>query len=143
MKYECLYIHHRFPHGTRICSVWAMYNGPRMGHARVTHGPCTGSYGHRTVPQEWSYDCSEPLKALVPTRRTCKCVLSTCKNVGKIWGSVRGEYRLSTDLGARRHSVALLVHEELSLRSGCGRATDSPPVRVTRVPSTANERTTH
>ena len=61
-----------------------------------------------------------------PTRRTCKCVLSTCKNVGKMWGSVRGEYRLSTDLGARRHAVALLVHEELSLRSGCGRATDSP-----------------
>ena len=65
-------------------------------------------------------------KAVVPTRRTCKCVLSTCKNVGKMWGSVRGEYRLSTDLGARRHAVALLVHEELSLRSGCGRATDSP-----------------
>ena len=65
-------------------------------------------------------------KAVVPTRRTCKCVLSTCKNVGKMWGSVRGEYRLSTDLGARRHAVALLVHEELLLRSGCGRATDSP-----------------
>ena len=74
----------------------------------------------------------------VPTRRTCKCVLSTCKNVGKIWGSVRGEYRLSTDLGARRHNVALLVHEELSLRSGLRSCYGSPPVRVTRVPSTAN-----
>ena len=53
--------------------------------------------------------------------------MSTCKNVGTIWGSVRGEYRLSTDFGARRRSVALLVDEELSLRLGCGRATDSPP----------------
>ena len=78
-------------------------------------------------------------KAMDPTRRSCKCVLPTCKNVGKIWGSVRGEYRLSTDLGARRHSVALLVHEELLLRSGYG----FTPVRVTRVPSTANVRTTH
>ena len=48
------------PHMFCIGSVWAMY-GQRTGHARVTHGPCTGSYGHRTVPQEWSYDCSEPL----------------------------------------------------------------------------------
>ena len=95
----------------------------------------------KRVARRWT--ASFLCKALVPTRRTCKCVLSTCKNVGKIWGSVRGEYRLSTDLGACRHSVALLVHEDLSLRSGCGRATDSPPVRVTRVPSTANERTTH
>ena len=77
--------------------------------------------------------------AVVTSRRTCKCVLSTCKNVGKIWVSVRGEYRLRTDLGARRHTVALLVHEELSLRSGCVRAT---PVCVTCVPGTANERTT-
>ena len=58
---------------------------------------------------------------------------------GQNVGSVRGEYRLSTDLGARRHAVALLVHEELSLRSGYG----FTPVRVTHVPSTANERTTH
>ena len=63
--------------------------------------------------------------AVVTTRRTCKSVQSTCKNVGKIWVSVRGEYRLRTDLGARRHTVALLVHGELPLRSGCGRATDS------------------
>ena len=71
------------------------------------------------------------------------CVLSACKNVGKILGSVRGEYRLRTDLGARTHNVELLVHEELSLRAGCGRATDSPQVRTTRVPSTAKVRTTH
>jgi len=46
-------------------------------------------------------------------------------------------------LGARRHDVALLLREELSLRAGCVRATNSPPVRVTCVPSTANVRATH
>ncbi|KAI8509403.1 hypothetical protein Bbelb_132510 [Branchiostoma belcheri] len=34
---------------------------------------------------------------LVTTRRTCFCVLSTCKNVGKRRASVRGEYRLRTE----------------------------------------------
>ena len=52
---------------------------------------------------------------------------------------VRAEYRLSTDLGARRHDVALLVHEELSLRHPYG----FTPVRVTCVHSTANVRTAH
>ncbi|KAI8491748.1 Trafficking protein particle complex subunit 9 [Branchiostoma belcheri] len=47
------------------------------------------------------------LKARVTTRRTCICVLSTCKNVGNRTASVRGEYRLRTDLGARRHAVEL------------------------------------
>ncbi|KAI8510793.1 hypothetical protein Bbelb_117090 [Branchiostoma belcheri] len=36
-------------------------------------------------------------KATVTTRRTCFCVLSTCKNVGKRRASVRGEYRLRTE----------------------------------------------
>ncbi|KAI8522230.1 hypothetical protein Bbelb_019840 [Branchiostoma belcheri] len=36
-------------------------------------------------------------KGLVTTRRTCFCVLSTCKNVGKRRASVRGEYRLRTE----------------------------------------------
>ncbi|KAI8496635.1 hypothetical protein Bbelb_252900 [Branchiostoma belcheri] len=35
--------------------------------------------------------------ATVTTRRTCFCVLSTCKNVGKRTASVRGEYRLRTE----------------------------------------------
>ena len=69
-------------------------------------------------------------KAAVPTRRTCKCVLSTCKNVGKIWGSVRAEYRRSTDLGARTHDVALLVHEELSLRHPYGFTPSTGDVRA-------------
>ena len=43
--------------------------------------------------------------AVVTIRRICECVLSTCKNVGKIWVSIRGEYYLSTDLGARRHTI--------------------------------------
>ncbi len=67
---------------------------------------------------------------MVPTRRTCKCVLSTCENVGKICGSVRGEYRLSTDLRARRHAVARLVHEDLSLRSGHGFTPSTDDARV-------------
>ncbi|KAI8494404.1 hypothetical protein Bbelb_276300 [Branchiostoma belcheri] len=36
-------------------------------------------------------------KATVTTRRTCFCVLSTCKNVGKRRASVRGEYHLRTE----------------------------------------------
>ena len=77
------------------------------------------------------------------TRRACRALLysakprsqpavlaSVCcllaKNIGPIQGSVRGEYRLRTDLGALRHDVACLVHKDLSLRSGCVRATDSP-----------------
>ena len=40
--------------------------------------------------------------------------------MGKICGSARGEYGLSTDLGACRHAVEILVHAELSLRSGYG-----------------------
>ncbi|KAI8498309.1 hypothetical protein Bbelb_242530 [Branchiostoma belcheri] len=35
--------------------------------------------------------------ATVTTRRTCFCVLSTCKNVGKCRASVRGEYHLCKD----------------------------------------------
>ncbi|KAI8484086.1 hypothetical protein Bbelb_382040 [Branchiostoma belcheri] len=36
-------------------------------------------------------------QATVTTRRTCFCVLSTCKNVGKRRASVRGEYHLRTE----------------------------------------------
>ena len=72
------------------------------------------------------------IKAAVTDRRTCKYVQSTCKNVGKIWGSARSEYHLRTDLGARRHDLALLMHEELSLSSCHG----FTPVRMTRMLST-------
>ena len=47
------------PHLFCMGSVWAMH-GARTGHARVTHGPCTGSYGHRTFPHECSNECSQP-----------------------------------------------------------------------------------
>ena len=50
----------------------------------------------------------------------CCLRVKTWENVGKICGSARGEYGLSTDLGARRHAVEILVHAELSLRSGYG-----------------------
>ena len=35
----------------------------------------------------------------------CCLRVKTWENVGKICGSARGEYGLSTDLGARRHTV--------------------------------------
>ena len=59
--------------------------------------------------------------------------------MGKICGSARGEYGLSTDLGARRHAVEILVHAELSLRSGYG----STPSTDDAGTSTANVRTTY
>ena len=55
------------------------------------------------------------------------CVLSTCKYLYQTYVSVRGEYRLSNDLVARRHAVACFVYEELSLRSSCARASDLSP----------------
>ncbi|KAI8477578.1 hypothetical protein Bbelb_446880 [Branchiostoma belcheri] len=50
------------------------------------------------------------IRASVTTRRTCFCVLSTCKNVGKRRASVRGEYRVEE----ARVSTA-------SLRESCNR----------------------
>ena len=71
----------------------------------------------------------------VTIRRTCMCVLSTFTNVGQIQESVRGEYCLCTELGARRHDVACLVHAEHSLRSSC--------VRARFITSTCKVRTQH
>ena len=59
--------------------------------------------------------------------------------MGKICGSARGEYGLSTDLGARRHAVEILVHAELSLRSGYGFTPSTDDAGT----STANVRTTY
>ena len=49
-------------------------------------------------------------KALVTTRRTCKCVLSACKNAGKNAGHARRKYRLGTDFGARRQQADSAQH---------------------------------
>ena len=94
-----------------------------------------------------SYDYKQILivkknkKTIQPAVRASACCLPAKKNVGKIWESVRGEYRLSTDFGARRHDVALVsaggTFDAFWLRI-------RPRIlRVTRVPSTANVRTTH
>ncbi|KAI8514093.1 hypothetical protein Bbelb_084170 [Branchiostoma belcheri] len=55
--------------------------------------PGTLSSESRTLPLRHT----TPLETSVTTRRTCFCVLSTCKNVGKPRASVRGEYRLRTE----------------------------------------------
>ena len=69
----------------------------------------------------------------------CCLRVKTWENVGKICGSARGEYGLSTDLGARRHAVEILVHAELSLRSGYGFTPSTDDAGT----STANVRTTY
>ena len=71
-----------------------------------------------------------------PAVLACACSL-LAKTWAKIWKfvrHVRGEYRLSTDLGVRRHDAELLVKGKLSLRAGYVRATDLPHVRA-RTPS--------
>ena len=69
----------------------------------------------------------------------CCLRVKTWENVGKMCGSARGEYGLSTDLGARRHAVEILVHAELSLRSGYGFTPSTDDAGT----STANVRTTY
>ena len=69
----------------------------------------------------------------------CCLRVKTWENVGKICGSARGEYCLSTDLGARRHAVEILVHAELSLRSVYGFTPSTDDAGT----STANVRTTY
>ncbi|KAI8518877.1 hypothetical protein Bbelb_021340 [Branchiostoma belcheri] len=91
------------------------------------------------------YICSV-LIATVTTRRTCFCVLSTCKNVGKRRASVRGEYHLHTEsygsgsMQTRRRTLSVC-----KTFSACGMRVYHPCVRVraTRVPRTAYERATY
>ncbi|KAI8514883.1 hypothetical protein Bbelb_074740 [Branchiostoma belcheri] len=78
-------------------------------------------------------------KATVTTRRTCFCVLSTCKNVGKRRASVRGEYHLRTEsygfgsMQTRRRTLSAC-----KTFSTCGLRIHHPCVRVraTFVPRT-------
>ncbi|KAI8495513.1 hypothetical protein Bbelb_269680 [Branchiostoma belcheri] len=60
--------------------------------------------------------------------RTCFCVLSTCKNVGKRRTSVRGEYRLRTE--SYRFGSTQTRRRTLSAQKIFVRSTDSPPVRA-------------
>ncbi|KAI8495146.1 hypothetical protein Bbelb_271320 [Branchiostoma belcheri] len=82
----------------------------------------------------------------VTTRRTCFCVLSTCKNVGKRTASVRGEYRLRTEsYGFGSTQTRRRTLSACNTFSTCGLRIYHPCVRVraTRVPRTAYERATY
>ncbi|KAI8508019.1 hypothetical protein Bbelb_142590 [Branchiostoma belcheri] len=86
------------------------------------------------------------VKASVTTRRTCFCVLSTCKNVGKRTASVRGEYRLRTEsYGFGSTQTRRRTLSACNTFSTCGLRIYHPCVRVraTRVPRTAYERATY
>ncbi|KAI8522052.1 hypothetical protein Bbelb_018060 [Branchiostoma belcheri] len=85
-------------------------------------------------------------KATVTTRRTCSCVLSTCKNVGKRTASVRGEYRLRTEsYGFGSTQTRRRTLSACNTFSTCGLRIYHTCVRVraTRVPRTAYERATY
>ncbi|KAI8484169.1 hypothetical protein Bbelb_381230 [Branchiostoma belcheri] len=88
----------------------------------------------------------ETSKASVTTRRTCFCVLSTCKNVGKRRASVRGEYHLRTEsYGFGSTQTRRRTLSACNTFSTCGLRIYHPCVRVraTRVPRTAYERATY
>ncbi|KAI8483470.1 hypothetical protein Bbelb_388020 [Branchiostoma belcheri] len=86
------------------------------------------------------------LKASVTTRRTCFCVLSTCKNVGNRTASLRGEYHLRTEsYGFGSTQTRRRTLSACNTFSTCGLRIYHPCVRVraTRVPRTAYERATY
>ncbi|KAI8513338.1 hypothetical protein Bbelb_099770 [Branchiostoma belcheri] len=80
-----------------------------MQHLRCMPGGADSLYSANRQPfssasssvddMEWkrSTYITTTSEASVTTRRTCFCVLSTCKNVVKRRASVRGEYRLRTE----------------------------------------------
>ncbi|KAI8506195.1 hypothetical protein Bbelb_156220 [Branchiostoma belcheri] len=77
--------------------------------------------------------------ATVTTRRTCFCVLSTCKNVGKRRASVRGEYCLRTEsYGFGSTQTRRRTLSACKTFSACGLRIHHPCVRVraTRMPHT-------
>ncbi|KAI8507924.1 hypothetical protein Bbelb_141640 [Branchiostoma belcheri] len=69
-------------------------------------------------------------KATVTTRRTCFCVLSTFKNVGKRRGSVRGEYHLRTESYGFGSTQTRRRTLSASKTFFYVRSADSPPVRA-------------
>ncbi|KAI8515742.1 hypothetical protein Bbelb_065550 [Branchiostoma belcheri] len=86
----------------------------------------------------------ETIQASVTTHRTCFCVLSTCKNVGKRRASVRGEYRLCMEsYGFGSTQARRRTSSACKTFSACGLRIHHPCVRVreTRVPRTYTCRT--
>ncbi|KAI8509262.1 hypothetical protein Bbelb_131100 [Branchiostoma belcheri] len=90
------------------------------------------------TPQRGPYSVVK-VKGLVTIRRTCFCVLSTCKNVGKRRASVRGEYRLRTEsYGFGSTQTRRRTLSAFKTFSACGLRIHHPCVRVraTRVSRT-------
>ncbi|KAI8507304.1 hypothetical protein Bbelb_146840 [Branchiostoma belcheri] len=78
-----------------------------------------------------------PRASTVTTRRTCFCVLSRCKNVGKRRAPVRGEYRLRTEsYGFGSTQTRRRTLSACKTFSTCGLRIHHPYVRATRVPRT-------
>ncbi|KAI8510634.1 hypothetical protein Bbelb_115500 [Branchiostoma belcheri] len=91
---------------------------------------------------------NEEVCATVTTRRTCFCVLSTCKNFGKRRTSVRVEYRLLTDPESYGFGSTQTRRRTLSACktfSTCGLRIHHPCVRVraTLVPRTYRTEEAH
>ncbi|KAI8502761.1 Trafficking protein particle complex subunit 9 [Branchiostoma belcheri] len=89
---------------------------------------------------------SKLVKARVTTRRTCICVTSTCKNVGKRRAFVRGAYHLRTEsYGFGSTQTCCRTSSACKTFSTCGLRIHHTYVRVraTRMSCTAYERTTH
>ncbi|KAI8511050.1 hypothetical protein Bbelb_119660 [Branchiostoma belcheri] len=83
-------------------------------------------------------------KATVTTRRTCFCVLSTCKNVGKRRGSVRVEYRLRTEsygFGSSSTQTRRRTLRPSKTFSACRLRIHHPCVRVRATPVPRTYRT--
>ncbi|KAI8482037.1 Glutamate receptor ionotropic, delta-1 [Branchiostoma belcheri] len=104
----------------------------------------------RLVPHVERLHSPDPFLAIqtatVTTRRTCFCVLSTCKNVGNRTASVRGEYHLRTEsYGFGSTQTRRRTLSACNTFSTCGLRIYHPCVRVraTRVPRTAYERATY
>ncbi|KAI8518131.1 hypothetical protein Bbelb_041480 [Branchiostoma belcheri] len=108
------------------------------------HGQSAG-YSFQTEPGYISRvnACTWPGFALVTTRRTCFCVLSTCKNEGKRMASVRGEYHLRTEsYGFGNTQTRRRTLSACKTFSTCGLRIHHPCVRVraNRVPRTYGKR---
>ncbi|KAI8502525.1 hypothetical protein Bbelb_201130 [Branchiostoma belcheri] len=113
--------------GTCFCVLSTCKNvGKRWASVRGEYRLCTESYGFGST--QTRRRTLSACKASVTTRRTCFCVLSTCKNVGKRTASVRGEYRLRTE--SYGFGSTQTRRRTLSAYFFYVRSADLPPVRA-------------
>ena len=93
--------------GARTCGFFLKRLEEAERHALVEvregiHGTQVTRTGGESVART-QLECREGTactKATATTRRTCECALSTCKNVGTIYESVRGKYFLRESFGS-------------------------------------------